>query len=105
MPANQLDTTLDRAQFDELLASRNEPAWLTEQRQAAWAAFEAADMPVWRRTNLKGFSFGAFRLAEAATTIEFAGHAGVVVLGRSPEGERVGVGHPWRSVIRPATRR
>jgi Fe-S cluster assembly protein SufD len=80
MPANATISTVDRGQFDALLAGRNEPEWMTAQRNAAWTAFEAAEMPEWRRSKLKGFDFGNYSVAEATTTIEFAGAAGVVVL-------------------------
>lgn len=80
MPVNQVVNTLDSAQFAALLNSRTEPEWLTTQRQVAWSAFEAAAMPEWRRSNLKGFNFADYRLTEATTSIAFEGAPGVVVL-------------------------
>ncbi len=80
MPANATSSTIDRGQFDTLLAGRTEPEWMTALRHEAWAAFEAAEMPEWRRSRLKGFSFGDYTVAAATTSIEFAGAEGVVVL-------------------------
>jgi Fe-S cluster assembly protein SufD len=80
MPANDTLATLDRAQFDELLRGRSEPEWLSAARQEAWSAFEAAEMPFWRRSNLKSFNWADYRPAEVAASIEFAGAPGVVVL-------------------------
>lgn len=80
MPANSIISTIDRAQFDALMQNRTEPDWMTVQREAAWQAFEAAELPLWRRSRMKDFDFGAFTMAEAAITIDFAGADGVVVL-------------------------
>ncbi len=82
MPAKQqTSTSLDAVHFTSFLNGRQEPSWLTTQRREAWAAFEAADMPFWRRTSLKGFQFSDFSPASAQVTISWDGSdAGVVVL-------------------------
>ncbi|MBP8251227.1 MAG: SufD family Fe-S cluster assembly protein, partial [Herpetosiphon sp.] len=72
--------TIDSSQFDNFIASRTEPNWMTEQRLHAWKAFEQAEQPFWRRTNLKGFNINEYRLADADVTIDFAGADGVTVL-------------------------
>ncbi|MBM7843721.1 Fe-S cluster assembly protein SufD [Herpetosiphon giganteus] len=79
MPAN-LQSTFDVAQFEALLASRNEPEWLTSRRREAWQAFETAEQPDWRRTNLKGFNLADYSVAEAEVSVEFAGAEGVTIL-------------------------
>ncbi len=79
MPAN-LQSTFDVAQFEALLASRNEPEWLTTRRREAWDAFETAEQPEWRRTNLKGFNIADYSVAEADVSVEFAGAEGVTIL-------------------------
>jgi Fe-S cluster assembly protein SufD len=90
-------TTLARSaftpeSFDAFLRSRDEPAWLREQRQAAWGRFEALPMPSgrdeeWMRTDIRlfrldKFGFPAEPAAGAATGdgllthgVELAGHA------------------------------
>lgn len=60
---------INEATFGELLAERSgEPAWLTERRQAAWSAFEAANWPArndeeWMRTDVRLFKLDKFSLA------------------------------------------
>lgn len=44
--------------FDAFLASRNEPGWLTDLRQAAWKRFESLSLPTtrqegWMRTDIR----------------------------------------------------
>ena len=51
--------------FDQLLARRDEPAWLTEQRQAAWKTFCERDLPSqkeeeWMRTDIRLFKLDKF---------------------------------------------
>lgn len=72
--------TIDSSQFDNFIASRTEPNWMTEQRLQAWKAFEQAEQPFWRRTNLKGFNLNDYHVADADVTIDFAGADGVTVL-------------------------
>ena len=38
-------TGLTRADVEQVSARRDEPAWLREQRLAAWAKYEAMDFP------------------------------------------------------------
>ncbi|HEY1011750.1 MAG TPA: Fe-S cluster assembly protein SufD [Herpetosiphonaceae bacterium] len=82
MPANSTATlgALSAETFDAFAAGRQEPAWLAAARREAWAAFEAAGNPDWRRTNLKGLKLDTLSPAEPEVTVEFAGHQGVVVL-------------------------
>jgi Fe-S cluster assembly protein SufD len=51
--------------FETFLASRNEPAWLTERRRAAWRLFEELPMPSrgeeeWMRTDIRLFRLDRF---------------------------------------------
>lgn len=82
MPANSTASlgALSAETFDAFLAGRQEPAWLLDARREAWAAFEAAGSPEWRRTNLKGLKLESLSPAEPEVTVEFAGHQGVLVL-------------------------
>ncbi len=58
-------TGFDSVSFAAFLESRDEPAWLTEQRRAAWSAFESLPMPSrndeeWMRTELRTFRLDRF---------------------------------------------
>jgi Fe-S cluster assembly protein SufD len=51
--------------FEAFLASRNEPAWLSERRRAAWQLFEDLPMPSrseeeWMRTDIRLFRLDRF---------------------------------------------
>lgn len=51
--------------FDAFLASRDEPAWLTDRRVAAWRAFLELGMPSnrdeeWMRTDIRLFKFNRY---------------------------------------------
>jgi Fe-S cluster assembly protein SufD len=53
------------AAFEAFLKSRDEPAWLVERRQGAFAAWRALPWPTlrdeeWRRTDLRGLKLDAF---------------------------------------------
>ena len=76
--------------FDAFLAARNEPAWVTEQRQAAWDHFLQMDWPgrreeEWIRTDIRLFKLDKYNMpigeaADANPTallsqgVELAGH-------------------------------
>ncbi len=58
-------TGYDRSAFDSLLASLDEPGWMTERRRLAFSAFEAADWPArndeeWMRTDIRLFKLDQF---------------------------------------------
>ncbi len=58
--------------FDQLLASRDEPAWLTEQRRAAWKTFCERDLPSqkeeeWMRTDIRLFKLDKFGIPVEAS--------------------------------------
>lgn len=60
-----------RDAFEQFLAGRDEPAWLTAARRGAWEAFERLPMPAgndeeWRRTDIRLFRFNKFQLPTAA---------------------------------------
>jgi Fe-S cluster assembly protein SufD len=67
MTAELIDTGipgLTHADVDALAA--REPAWLADQRRAAWRTYETLDLPdpgdeEWRRTNLREMTFTAVR--------------------------------------------
>ena len=53
--------------FKTFLESRNEPAWLTEIRNAAWQRFESLPWPTnrdeeWMRTDIRMFKLDKFGL-------------------------------------------
>lgn len=55
------------AGFKTFLESRNEPAWLTEQRQSAWQRFNDTPWPSnrdeeWMRTDIRMFKLEKFQL-------------------------------------------
>jgi Fe-S cluster assembly protein SufD len=78
--------------FETFLASRQEPAWVTQMRRAAWSAFESLPMPgssdeEWRRTDIRLLRLDRFHpaievpMASAAVPdallrhgVELAGH-------------------------------
>ncbi len=73
-----LPTTFDEKSFEEFLDSRDEPAWLTAQRRAAFAKFqELAASPLdpeeFKRVNLRTFRPEQFSLAGAASTSDQLG--------------------------------
>ncbi len=61
--------------FDAFMASRDEPAWLTDMRQTAWSRFEQLAMPTgrdeeWMRTDIRLFKLDKFSLSTEAKEIE-----------------------------------
>lgn len=57
--------------FDEFLAQRNEPGWLTDLRRSAWAKFQELPMPSardeeWMRTDIRLLKLDRFALPSAA---------------------------------------
>lgn len=57
----------DDAAFEAFLASRLEPAWLTEHRRRSWDAFRAMELPSrnheeWSRTDIRLFRWEKFSL-------------------------------------------
>lgn len=69
-----LTTGFSQEAFDQLLASRDEPAWLTEQRQAAWKTFCARELPnqkeeEWMRTDIRLFNLDKFGIPADATGV------------------------------------
>ncbi len=70
MPQTETATGFTTETFEAFLASRDEPAWLTEQRRAAFAAFGELPQPnssmeEWRRTDIR-----LLRLEKFAPAIE-----------------------------------
>lgn len=78
--AEAMAATAPRLAFDEqgfqtFLDRRDEPAWLTEQRVAAWQAFQQLEWPnrrqeEWIRTDIRLFKLAAFGLPEGAGRVE-----------------------------------
>src|SRR5438128_570530 len=83
MPANskQLPTLgeISGKALDQVLALASEPAWLSDSRRAAWKTFQAAELPVWRRTNLQGLSLDLFRPTYGSAEIAFTPQEGLFV--------------------------
>ncbi len=92
MTKSTLQAGFAQEAFDEFLAARSEPGWLTHLRQEAWEAFQAMPLPdmkqeEWRRTDLRLFHLDRFGLplppaadapvppALLAEDIELAGRA------------------------------
>ena len=70
-------TGLERADAEQVSARRDEPAWLREQRLAAWAKYEAMDFPdpydeEWRRTDVRAMSFDGLKPLSASSPVEGA---------------------------------
>jgi Fe-S cluster assembly protein SufD len=56
--------------FDNFLSTRDEPAWLTDMRRAAWRRFQELPMPSvrdeeWMRTDIRLFKLDRFNLPES----------------------------------------
>lgn len=63
--------------FEQFLASRSEPSWLTESRRSAWKHFEESSWPdrkqeEWMRSDLRGFKLDKFSLPASGTVASFA---------------------------------
>src|SRR4051795_7517583 len=72
MPTTLKQTGFTQETFEAFLASREEPAWLTEGRRAAWQAFQ--DMPLpsradeeWMRTDIRLFRLDKFNMPVGQT--------------------------------------
>ena len=78
--ANTLtETGFSQESFDAFNEGRNEPAWLTERRNAAWAKFSQMDWPArnaeeWIRTDIRLFKLDKFNLpiGDATATVDDA---------------------------------
>ena len=60
-----LPTGFSQEVFDAFLAARDEPAWLTDRRVAAWREYQSLDMPSrrdeeWMRTDIRLFKFDRY---------------------------------------------
>jgi Fe-S cluster assembly protein SufD len=60
-------TKFDTDGFEQFLAGRTEPAWLSECRRAAWKQFESMSWPdrkqeEWMRSDLRGFKLDNYQL-------------------------------------------
>jgi Fe-S cluster assembly protein SufD len=67
-------TGLTRADVEQASARRDEPAWLREQRLAAWAGYEAMDFPdpydeEWRRTDVRAMTFDGLKPLSASSPV------------------------------------
>jgi Fe-S cluster assembly protein SufD len=67
MPATLTQPGFDQQSFEAFLHSRNEPAWLVEQRRESWQSFLAKDWPQrndeeWIRTDIRLFKLNQFAL-------------------------------------------
>jgi Fe-S cluster assembly protein SufD len=64
-------TGFSQTAFDAFLAARDEPKWLTDLRQKAWARFQDVPMPSvreeeWMRTDIRLFKLDRYELPDAA---------------------------------------
>ena len=60
-------TGFSQQAFDAFLAARDEPAWLTDMRRAAWRRFQDLPMPSvrdeeWMRTDIRLFKLDRYGL-------------------------------------------
>jgi Fe-S cluster assembly protein SufD len=65
MTALATATSISQAAFESFLESRQEPAWLLDQRRAAWQMFSETDWPdrrdeEWNRTDIRLFKLGKY---------------------------------------------
>jgi Fe-S cluster assembly protein SufD len=65
MPGTIVQSGFTDATFEEFIASRDEPGWLTDLRRAAWKKFNELPMPSrqneeWMRTDIRTFHFSKF---------------------------------------------
>jgi Fe-S cluster assembly protein SufD len=65
MSTAAVSTGFSQEAFEAFLASRDEPAWLTEMRRAAWHRFQELPMPSvrdeeWMRTDIRLFKLDRF---------------------------------------------
>jgi Fe-S cluster assembly protein SufD len=83
----------DHTGFEQFVAARTEPIWLTAARTAAWKQFEQMPWPSrkeeeWMRSDLRGFKLERFQLPakEAAGSLEEAGVPQWLAEGVNPAG-------------------
>ncbi len=88
MPQTLAVRELSDEGFAAFLASRDEPAWLLEQRKRAWAVFQSLGLPEktleqWRRTDLRTFRFERFGLpvGEAPSPAAAGSQTGLLTAG------------------------
>ena len=67
MSATLTNTGFTQEAFDAFLAAREEPAWLTDMRKAAWCRFRELGMPTgreeeWMRTDIRLFKLDRYGL-------------------------------------------
>jgi len=90
--------------FENFLAARSEPGWLTELRRAAWEVFEKTPMPdrgqeEWRRTDIRGFRLERFGLPEMPKA-DRSTPASVLTQGVELAGQSATLNsHPWRATL------
>ncbi|HEY2827390.1 MAG TPA: Fe-S cluster assembly protein SufD, partial [Pirellulales bacterium] len=81
MPTTLKQSGITPESFEAFLATRNEPAWLTDSRRAAWQVFQDLPLPTradeeWMRTDIRLFRLDKFSLpAATATETELPEHA------------------------------
>ncbi len=71
LTATPLPVTFDEAAFEAFLATRDEPAWVTERRQQAFSTLQdkfevELDPEEWRRVNLRLLRPQEFSIRSAA---------------------------------------
>src|SRR5262245_9116812 len=71
MPTTLKTTGFTQEAFDAFLASRDEPAWLSDARRAAWQTFQELPMPSradeeWMRTDIRLFRLDKFNMPTGA---------------------------------------
>ncbi len=75
LTASALPSTFDESAFEAFLATRNEPAWVTQRRRDAFRNFQASyevelDPEEWRRVNLRLFRPEDFSLKASTAQAE-----------------------------------
>ncbi len=81
MTQTTIAPAFSQAAFDAFLASRNEPDWLTQRRQAAWKAFQQLPWPgsrdeEWMRTDIRLFKLDNYGLLTPGPAQRDEGEAG-----------------------------
>jgi Fe-S cluster assembly protein SufD len=75
-------TGFSQDSFDNFLAARNEPRWLTDMRQEAWQRFRELPMPSgrdeeWMRTDVRLFKLDRFSLPDQSPSSVAASSSGL----------------------------
>ncbi|MCA9264215.1 MAG: Fe-S cluster assembly protein SufD [Planctomycetales bacterium] len=94
MPETLSPTEFTSASLARFIESRQEPAWVTERRQAAWDAFESLGWPQrneeeWIRTDIRLFKLDAFQPPVSTPSLDEVSFSGTLAQGVALAGNTV----------------